>query len=150
MINIFEDDGPKTFKSRLARLSTESEPQWGKMSVDQMLAHCNVMFDMTFTEKYKKFSALKVFLFRLLIKKAVTGPRPYPKNSRTAPEFIVADHRDFMLEKDRLINYINHVNELGEEHFEGKFYRSFGKMTAQEWNTLFSKHLDHHLQQFGV
>ncbi|WP_461444719.1 DUF1569 domain-containing protein [Maribacter sp.] len=27
---------------------------------------------------------------------------------------------------------------------------AFGDLTDQQWNTLFSKHLDHHLQQFGV
>jgi hypothetical protein len=42
------------------------------------------------------------------------------------------------------------VASLGKEHFEGKESLSFGPMTAQEWNNLFYKHLDHHLNQFGV
>ena len=33
---------------------------------------------------------------------------------------------------------------------DGRESLSFGPLTAVEWNGLFSKHLDHHLQQFGV
>ena len=40
--------------------------------------------------------------------------------------------------------------DLGSAHFEGKESPSFGALTADEWNVLFAKHLDHHLTQFGV
>jgi hypothetical protein len=40
--------------------------------------------------------------------------------------------------------------DLGEAHFDGKESLSFGKLTASQWNTMFYKHLNHHLTQFGV
>ena len=57
-----------------------------------------------------------------------------------------------VLETERtcVIGYINQVQGRGAKHFDGKDNHSFGVMTAQEWNTLFAKHLEHHLQQFGV
>jgi len=40
--------------------------------------------------------------------------------------------------------------ELGEAHFDKKESHSFGVLTKGEWDTMFYKHLDHHLGQFGV
>ena len=77
-------------------------------------------------------------------------PGPYKKNAQTAPYFIIADDRDFEEEKARLIGYIQRTQALGQAHFEGKRSHSFGVLSAQEWNTMFYKHLDHHLIQFGV
>ena len=83
-------------------------------------------------------------------KSFVVGEKPYKKNSRTAPEFLIIDDKDFDKEKNRLINYLSKTQELGEVHFNNKEYRSFGPLTVIEWNNMFYKHLDHHLKQFGV
>ncbi|WP_306354160.1 hypothetical protein [Flavobacterium sp. '19STA2R22 D10 B1'] len=58
--------------------------------------------------------------------------------------------KDFELEKNRLINYIQKSQQLGENYFDGKDSHSFGKLTKTEWNNMFYKHLNHHLSQFGV
>ena len=75
---------------------------------------------------------------------------PYKKNIQTAPEFIIKDSKNFDLEKNRLIDYLIKTQQLGGDYFDGKESNSFGKLTKQEWNNLFYKHLDHHLTQFGV
>jgi hypothetical protein len=64
--------------------------------------------------------------------------------------FVKTDKYDLITEKKRLIDYINRVFEWGPSHFEGKKQISLGKLTAEEWNGLLFKHLDHHLRQFGV
>ena len=86
----------------------------------------------------------------LFVKSTVIGNKPYSKNGQTAPYFIVDDERDFEVEKQRLIDYIERAQKIGASHFEGKESASFGKITSAEWNTMFSKHIDHHLVQFGV
>jgi len=105
---------------------------------------------MTYTDKHPKPGAFTRFILKTFVKKAVVGPKPYAKNTRTAPQFIITDQRDFVKEKKRLKEFIIKTQELGAAHFEGKEYVSFGKMSSSEWNVLFSKHLDHHLTQFGV
>ena len=42
------------------------------------------------------------------------------------------------------------VQTLGAAHHDGRENRSFGVLTTTEWNNLYAKHLEHHLQQFGV
>lgn len=149
-MNIYDSRYTQDQIERINNLTPTTTPIWGKMSVDQMLAHINVSYDMTFTEQYPQPNAVAKFFITLLAKKQVVGPKPYPKNGRTAPQFIISDQRNFDVEKKKLISYIAKVQGLGTEHFEGKESHSFGRLTATEWNVLFGKHLEHHLIQFGV
>ncbi len=86
----------------------------------------------------------------LVAKKAVVSNKPFSKNGRTAPQFLIVNDRDFKKEKQRLISYIRKTQELGTNFFENKEPHSFGKLSSKEWNTMFYKHIDHHLRQFGV
>lgn len=136
---------------RIQRLEPQSSPQWGKMNASQMLAHCNVTYDYTYTpEKFKAPGFIKKFFLRTVIKKYIVGPKPYGQNLHTAPDFIIADAREFEAEKKKLIEYLYRTQQHGRTYFEGKENFSFGKMTAEEWNTMYYKHIDHHLRQFGV
>ena len=120
------------------------------MSVDQMLAHYNVAYEMTYANNQPKVSGIKKFLLKTFVKKAVVNEKPYKRNGPTAPEFKIVGRKNFEEEKTRLVDYIKKTQELGGSHFDGKESHSFGAMTQQEWNNMFSKHLDHHLTQFGV
>ncbi|MDB5048189.1 MAG: hypothetical protein JWO30_1260 [Fibrobacteres bacterium] len=120
------------------------------MTVGQMLAHCNVSYELAYENKHPRPNAFVKLLLRLLVKNPVVNEKPYKHNSPTGPVFVMKETKDFEAEKRRLIDYIRKTRDLGEAHFEGRDYRSFGRLTAREWNNMFSKHLDHHLSQFGV
>ncbi|MFB9103442.1 hypothetical protein ACFFU1_00920 [Algibacter miyuki] len=49
-----------------------------------------------------------------------------------------------------MVDFINQTQQLGANHFDNKASHSFGDLTKKEWNTMFYKHLDHHLNQFGM
>ncbi len=138
------------FIDRINNLTIETQPKWGKMSVDKMLAHCCVTYEMVFENKHEKPGSFKRFLIRLLVKPLVCSEKPYKKNTRTHPAFVIANERNFEIEKNRLINYLKKVQELGADYFHNKESLSFGSLTKTEWNNMFSKHLDYHLTQFGV
>lgn len=135
---------------RINRLTPESKPEWGKMTVAQMLAHLNVAYEMVYTDKHPRPNILMRLVLKLFVKQTVTGPKPYKRNSPTAPAFLIGEDRDFNIEKIRLLSHINQTQQLGEAYFHNKSSHSFGKLTAAEWNVMFYKHLDHHLTQFGV
>jgi hypothetical protein len=63
---------------------------------------------------------------------------------------LITEDKDFETEKKRLIDFLQKVQDLGENYFEGRESHSFGKLSKEEWSTMFYKHLDHHLGQFGV
>ncbi len=150
MKNIFEKEVSNQVIERINNLTASTQPNWGKMSVSQMLAHCNVTYEMVYTDKHPKPNAFMKFMLKLFVKNAVVSTKPYAKNGKTAPQFIIDEEKNFDQEKTILINYINKTQELGAKHFEGKESHSFGKLTSEEWNNSFYKHLDHHLTQFGV
>ncbi|MCW5515864.1 DUF1569 domain-containing protein [Muriicola sp. Z0-33] len=150
MKNVFDAQDTAATIARINNLSPDTQPLWGKMRVAEMLAHCNVAYEMVFTDKHPKPKGFKKFLIKLFAKKIVVGPQPYKRNIRTAPEFLISDERDFNTEKKRLIAYLEKTQQLGASHFEGKESHAFGKLSVKEWNILFYKHLDHHLGQFGV
>lgn len=149
--DIFNKEISEEVIERIELLTSETQPAWGKMNVSQMLAHLSVMYEMVYTpEKFPKPNFLVKFILKLLAKNQVVGPEPYPKNGKTAPAFIISDNRDFETERTKLINFIRKTQELGTNEFNGKESLSFGPLTDKEWNTLFYKHIDHHLTQFGV
>jgi hypothetical protein len=150
MTNVFTEKGTSEFINRIHNLTPETKPQWGKMSVEKMLAHCNVTYELIYEDKHPRPKGLKKLLIKLLIKNYVVGDKPFKKNGGTAPAFLIRDERKFKTEKDRLIQHLEKTQQLGEPHFNGKESHSFGPLTIKEWNTMFSKHLDHHLTQFGV
>lgn len=148
--NIFLLSDANEVITRIQQLNVHTQPLWGKMAVGQMLAHCNVTYEMVYDNIHTKPNPVVRFILKMLIKKTVVSEAPYKHNSSTAPQFIIKDDKNFEAEKSRLINYIYKTQELGESHFDGKESHSFGKLTKNEWNNLFYKHLDHHLGQFGV
>lgn len=150
MKNIFDSKETEVVIDRINKLSPTTRPLWGKMSSDQMLAHCNVTYEMTFEDKHKKPNGFTKFILKLFVKNMVVGDKPYKKNSKTAPQFLITNARNFVEEKARLTDYLKKAQSLGEDYFDGKESHSFGKLTKQQWNTMFYKHLDHHLSQFGV
>jgi hypothetical protein len=150
MKNIFEKKVVDELIGRINKLNPSSIGLWGKMNVAQMLAHCNVSYEMVFTEKHPKPNGAMKLMLKLFVKQAVVNEKPYKKNSRTAPAFLVVDERDFEKEKKRLIDHLIKTQELGENYFHNKESHSFGPLTKTEWNNLFYKHLNHHLEQFGV
>ncbi|WP_304344060.1 DUF1569 domain-containing protein [Chryseobacterium koreense] len=151
MQDIFNAKEAQNYIDRINKLTPESQRKWGKMTVDQMLAHCNVTYEMVYEpQKHRAPGGIAKFILKSFVKPKVVGEKSYPQNSPTAPQFIIKENKDFDSEKKRLIGFIQKTQQLGREAFDGKESFSFGKLKAQEWNNMFAKHLNHHLSQFGV
>ena len=151
--NLFTKKGCEKSIARIENLTSETKPEWGMMNAAQMLAHVNVAYEFVYDPgKYKRPTGIKRFFIKQLIKPIVVGNKPYKRNAQTAPEFKAASvsNADFDKEKTRLIDFIEQVQRDGVSKFISVDSHSFGLLTEQEWNTLFSKHLEHHLIQFGV
>ena len=151
MQNIFDAKDAQNYIDRIQKLTLETQRKWGIMKVDKMLAHCNVSYEMVYEpQKHKKINGIAKFIMTNFVKSKVTNEKPYKQNLPTSPAFKIADEKDFGAEKSRLIGFIQKTQQLGSEAFEGKESSSFGILKADEWNNMFAKHLNHHLEQFGV
>ena len=132
---------------RITELSENSQRQWGKMSVGQMLHHCqgplNIMLQ-------KKDYGLKPnLLAKLFFKRMLYNDSPFRKNLPTAKFLKEKESRDFTLEKKNLIDVLN---DFERERYRDQWnpHPAFGHFTKQQWGQMQYKHLDHHLKQFGV
>ena len=154
MKDLFDDAVADEVVQRIERLTPASPTLWGSMSVDQMLAHCCVPFDTLYDPAYQQANprpnALIRAVLRLVAKPIGVGEKPYKRDMRTAPSFLIEGPREFDAEQARLEAYVRGVHAEGAPAFEGRESHSFGPLTAREWSTLFYTHTDHHLQPFGV
>ena len=148
--NIFTREETDKIIERINKLTAASQPNWGTMSVAQMLAHSNVTYEMIYDNIHKKPNAFSKFILKFMIKNKVVGETLYERNSRTAPQFIIKETKDFNVEKQTLVDYLNKTQQLGEAYFDNKESHSFGPLNKTEWNNMLYKHLNHHLTQFGV
>lgn len=148
--DIFSKAVAEEIINRINKLQPDTKPQWGIMNANQLMAHLNVTYEMVYTDKHPAPFFPLSLIMKLLVKKKVVNDVPYEKNSPTAPAFKTLGEYDFEAERTRLINYIRQAQQEGRKTFDGKKSLSFGNLTAEEWNNMFYKHLNHHLTQFGV
>ncbi|MFN3753635.1 DUF1569 domain-containing protein [Flavobacterium sp.] len=149
MSSIFSKVDNDVIISRIHQLTPESKALWGKMTVDQMLSHCQAPLDFAFGKTPMKAN----FLMRIIGKLArnkILNSKEYHKNSPTAPAFIRKETYDFEAAKQGLIERINIFSELGQKAIKTTKHPFFGEMTYEEWSKMHTMHLDHHLRQFGV
>ncbi len=131
---------------RLGRLTPESKPEWGSMSAAQMLAHCAEVQEVA-NGKDLVGTPLVIRLFSRLIRKMVLSDKPYSRNVRTHPQYVQTEERDFEMEKLRLFAALDSFVDTGPRSLD---HPLFGRMSGEECSWSCYKHLNHHLNQFGV
>ncbi len=149
MKNLFNPTDAQEILMRIEKLTPQTQRLWGKMDVAQMLAHCSILLRIARGLDKPKRSVLGILL-GWAVKDKFFGAKPHPKNSPTGRNLIVADQKKFEEEKEKLINHIKEFAAGGPEACTKHPNPFFGKLTPEEWARGQYKHLDHHLQQFGV
>ena len=97
MKNVFNETDAAAIIGRINNLTPETHPIWGTMNVAQMLAHCNVTYEMAFEDKHAKPNPVIKFILKLLVKPTVVNEIPYKRNGKTAPAFIIKDTRKYAI-----------------------------------------------------
>ena len=73
--NVFDRKVSEELVSRINQLTPSTTNLWGKMNVSQMLAHCNVTYDLVYTDKYPKPTGLKKSLDKTFSKESSYRPK---------------------------------------------------------------------------
>lgn len=134
-------------RRRVAALTPSSTPQWGKMSVDQMLHHCNYVLLKAFGEHQgtRNIKGLPEALVRWAILNM-----PWGKGAPTRPDMLIpaGERYDFAKEQASCLAMID---RFLTKPVESAWPRSANfAMTGRHWSQLQYKHLNHHLTQFGA
>ena len=135
---------------RINKLTPESKAIWGKMNVEQMLAHNRMPLLAAYGQEKMSKRGLISYLFGKIAKKQIMSPKGFGKNLPTDKKFIVANPDQFEKEKQALIENVMLFAKNGPDKITKEPHGFFGDLSPQEWGMLQYKHLDHHLGQFGV
>jgi hypothetical protein len=147
MKTIFDKATRDELINRISTLNENSQAQWGKMSVSQMLKHCTQFEEMSLGKKKYKQSFLGK-LFGKMALKDILKDAPMKKNLPTVPSFKVKENNfDVAVERIKWINLIKGYGHFSNNDFVHPF---FGKMTKEQIGPWAFKHIDHHLRQFNA
>ncbi len=149
MKNLYHHSDYQEIISRLENLKFTSERKWGKMTVSQMLVHCQKPMEVAEQKLVVKRNLISLLFGKMMKNKLIVKGLDFDKNLPTAKEFIVAADCDFEIERKKLLNMIHAFYNSGPSAIKTYMHPFFGKMSPSEWGLLFYKHLDHHLLQFG-
>ena len=148
-MSLYDEDNYSHIIQRIASLSSDTMPEWGEMSSAQMLAHCAEILEVV-NGKPLENTPFFIKIIKGVIRKLVVDNNPYPKNSKTHPQYKQEGEKEFLEEKKRLLNVMDEFVNEPWEVAEKKEHPLFGPMTQEEKGWSMYKHIDHHLHQFGV
>ena len=149
MTTLFDPGTNAEIISRIQKLTPSSRPLWGKLKVEQMLAHLHLSLQVNFGEIELKRGLLGIF-FRGISRRILLGEKPFPKHLPTDKKLLTKGVSSFSAEKQKVENRVRMYIELGPKGLSEKPHNILGKITPEESAFISYKHLDHHLRQFGV
>ncbi len=150
MKNLFEAARVAEVKERMARLTSDSQRQWGTMTPAQALAHCSGGMGMALGETVPPRLLIGRIIGWMVKPLALGNDAPMRRNSPTVKDLMIRDQRDLGTERERLIGMIDRFAAAGPAGCTTHPHSFFGRLTPDEWAELMYKHIDHHLRQFGV
>lgn len=150
MESLFDPKGNLHIIERINQLSPITLSQWGKMTVSQMLLHCQQPIKVAFGTLHLKPNWFLKLLFGKAAKAEFMSTGAFKKDTPTVKEFRITHEPDFENAKNELIALVRQFADVGPTSIKLKKHPFFGEMTIEEWDLMQWKHLDHHLRQFGV
>jgi hypothetical protein len=148
MKSLWTEADRREIDSRVARLSPDAAPLWGRMSAPQMIAHLTQAVLMATGElpvadrkTPLRFPPLKQFAVYLM---------PFPRGLPTAPELLARRPAgDWAREVAELRGAVERFVSHGRTASWAR-HPAFGALSAHAWGVLTYRHADHHLRQFGA
>jgi len=146
MKTVFDTAVREELIRRITSINENSKPQWGQMTVGQMLKHCSMWDEMAQEKTLFKQSLLGKLVGKFALKDMMKD-EPVKKNLPTVPAFKMTAHYDIDGEKQHWIKLLNEYPAMSNEGFLHPF---FGHLTKEQTGRLVYKHADHHLRQFNA
>lgn len=150
-MSIFDPEKRAQLESRLKNLTADALPNWGRMNAAQMCCHLSDGIRMALGEI--PVADMSSFGTRNILRPLVVHVLPFPRNVPTIPELDQEQKgtpaTTFDRDREILLGLVENLCSRGED-FKFAPHGKFGPLTRKEWGILASKHIDHHLRQFGA
>jgi len=143
---LWNETDRRAILTRLARLTPEAAPRWGRMDASRMVVHVTDALRMATGEL--SCAPLGGPLMLPLVKQLVMFYLPWPRGVPTAPELLSRRPEQWTHEIAALRAAID-VFATRSQSGAWPQHPAFGRLSGVEWGRLMYRHLDHHLTQFG-
>jgi hypothetical protein len=144
---IWEDHTRKEIVARILALSADRHPRWGKLTAPQMLAHISDQIRTALGDVPARRGSgwFSVPPFNYLMIYVV----PWPRGAKGPSEAFTTTPTTWNSDRDELLVLIQRFCEKREQQAWPE-HPLFGKLSGKDWAALSTRHLSHHLRQFGV
>lgn len=147
--NLLDKPAAVEIIARAEKLQVGNKAAWGKMSVTEMLLHCNLANtqileeQMAFQPPTLKQQLLKTLGLYLL--------PSFPRNRKGAERNDTKGHIESSRFDEQLKQLISILQRFPEHTGPMTLvHPAFGTLTKRQWGRAAWMHMDHHLRQFGV
>ena len=150
MTTLFDSTVNRDICTRIRKLNPSSKPVWGKMNVEQMLAHLYLSLQVNFGEIELKRSMLGISFLRSISRRILLGRKPFPRHLPADKKLLVKEAPGFSELVGKVEHAIRMYIEKGHAVLSTNPHNILGKISPEESAFISFKHIDHHLRQFGV
>ncbi|MCE9593016.1 MAG: hypothetical protein K8S98_02380 [Planctomycetes bacterium] len=146
MATVYDATARGKLHARIAALTADSRPRWGKMTVGRMVAHCDLHLRHSLGEHLTPVNKpIRFFPLNLLIIYVL----PTPKSVPTMNELREPVSGVFEEDVERLKATLEKLGAV-PRGTRMPVHAAFGTIGHHAHGTLAHNHLAHHLTQFGV
>ena len=140
-----------TLLHHLDQLKADMKPLWGTMTPQQMVEHLTEGIKLAYGQvtlpvetPEDKIEKMQAFLM---------GDKPFPREFKASfvPDFIEVQHEELELAIDEFVlEWIEYENYYLEDPNATHLHPYYGNLNVDMWDRFLSKHITHHLTQFGI
>ena len=151
MENLFNEKDRENLLKRLAKLDMTSQALWGTMSAHQMIVHLADPLRVALGDRpvpyYPNFLGepplnIEISQVKPWIKDAPTVPEWKQDGGGTVPTNFTDDYQSLLSLIDRFARHDNSI--------PFPLHPLFNNLNNDQWARVMWRHIDHHLNQFGV
>lgn len=143
---MLSDEKINSLVERLGNLNPSLKPEWGRLSVNGMLCHCNIVTDAIISSTETRKPKFK----EILLAPVFNAMKKLPRNFQSGTQFLAvdADLKEFESERSAFIGRLKSLKDH-EKKIMG-IHPLFGPLNTKQWRKFLLLHTDHHLRQFNV
>ncbi len=147
MSTLFDATDRAAILGRIAGLTEDRRPRWGRFTASEMICHVSSGLRQGLREG--ELGPAAGPLTHWPINWLVIHLIPFPKGAKAAPEMLATKPTTWAADLAALHDLVERFGALDPS---GAWPESkvFGRISGRSWGVLQHKHLDHHLRQFGL
>ena len=145
--SIHNENDRAQLAARILTLKPDSARQWGKMTVVQMLGHCELFDRWIQSGQPNRQTLIGKLVGRPVLRRMLRPDKAMARNVPTMPALIPAADIEFETARKAWRTSIEGYAHYDTETFIHDF---FGPLSHEEVGAFVWKHADHHLKQFGA